>query len=101
MMSISIYLQAMVRRLLTVTIVLCLLVSPVISNAGGVSSPKFDYQKKKGKSEQEDRSKGNRQKPDVKEVPKSRKQPKPQVVKPKGKPDIKPIKISRPKIKKH
>lgn len=91
----------MVRRLLTVTIVICLLVSPAVSNTKGASFLKFYYQKKKGKSEQGDRSKGDRQRPDVKEVPKSRKQPKPEVVKPKGRPDIKPIKINRPKIKKH
>lgn len=101
MMSISIYLQAMVRRLLTFAVAVCLLVSPAVANTTGTSSLKFYYQKKKGKSEQADRSKGDKQRPDVKEVPKSRKQPKPQVVKPKGRPDVKPIKISRPKIKKH
>lgn len=37
------------------------------------------------------------QKPEIKEVPKSRKQLKPAVVKPK----VKPVKIVRPKIKKH
>ncbi|ATP55782.1 hypothetical protein CPT03_04525 [Pedobacter ginsengisoli] len=100
-MSISIYFQTMVRRLLTVTIVMFLLVSPAVSNTTGASFLKFYYQKKKGKSEQADRSKGDRQRPDVKEVPKSRKQPKPEVVKPKGRPDVKPIKINRPKIKKH
>ncbi|MES2454209.1 MAG: hypothetical protein V4594_01655 [Bacteroidota bacterium] len=36
-------------------------------------------------------------KPEIKEVPKSRKQIKPAIVKPK----VKPIKIVRPKIKKH
>jgi len=101
MMSISIYLQTMVRRLLTVTLAICLLVSPAVSNTMGTSSLKSYYQKKKGKSEQADRSRGDRQKQEVKEVPKSRKQPKPEVVKPKGRPDVKPIKVSRPKIKKH
>ncbi len=38
------------------------------------------------------------QKPDIKEVPKSRKQPKPAVVKPNVK--IKPVKIVKPKIRK-
>jgi hypothetical protein len=38
------------------------------------------------------------QKPEIKEVPKSRKQMKPAVV---VKPKVKPIKIIRPKIKKH
>ena len=69
----------MVRRLLTVTIAICLLVSPAVSNTMGTSSLKSYYQKKRGKSEQADRSQGDRQKQEVKEVPKSRKQPKPEV----------------------
>jgi hypothetical protein len=56
-----------------------------------------DPETKKPDVQQVDRGKQDPQKPEIKEVPKARKQLKPAAVKPK----VKPVKINRPKIKKH
>ncbi|PST82853.1 hypothetical protein C7T94_09450 [Pedobacter yulinensis] len=55
-------------------------------------------QKKGAQGTPKNTTKPDRNRPEIKQVPQSRKQPKPTVVKPKIK--IKPIKVNKPKIRK-
>ena len=73
--------------------------SPGKAYAGSYQDKKTSkaQQDKKIDRQEVDPDKQAPQKPEIKEVPKARKQLKPAAVKPK----VKPVKIIRPKIKKH
>ncbi|TKC06055.1 hypothetical protein [Pedobacter frigoris] len=88
-MSISNHFSSVIRCILIAGMVMCF-------SSSVIAQEKKQEKTKEKKGEVVETK--ETQKPDIKEVPKSRKQPKPSVVKPNVK--VKPVKIVKPKIRK-